>query len=110
MDEFEEENMTRLVTTKREAKQRREDEAALAMGYGVGGSTRGRGRRQNGLEAELEGVLGDRGSRGVWDNVSKNMGQREVLLDRGKRRAGMERAGGASKKARFEKDVRGKPG
>ncbi|WVQ82949.1 hypothetical protein IAT38_005085 [Cryptococcus sp. DSM 104549] len=69
IQEFEEENMTRLVTSKKEQKRRREDEAALAMGFGVGPSRGRRGR--NGLEAELEGVLGDRGDKGVWDGVKK---------------------------------------
>ncbi|ORY22971.1 hypothetical protein BCR39DRAFT_550295 [Naematelia encephala] len=84
MNEFEEENFTRLVTTKREAKRRREDEEALALGYGVGG--KGRARRQNGLEAELEGVLGERGS-GAWDGVSKSLGRQKSRPD-AKRRKG----------------------
>ncbi|TXT05049.1 hypothetical protein VHUM_03869 [Vanrija humicola] len=104
IQEFEEDNMTRLVTTKREAKRRRDDEEALALGFGVGG--RGRLRRQNGLEAELEGVLGERGSKGVWDGVSAKLGKRDALTDRGKRAAasGGERKSGP-KKARFEKDL-----
>lgn len=100
INEFEEENMTRLVTTKREAKRRREDEAALALGYGVGGTGRNRGNRQNGLEAELEGVLGERRG-GVWKGVSSKLGSREGLFERGKRPPGEKKA----KKARFEKDV-----
>jgi U3 small nucleolar ribonucleoprotein protein LCP5 len=112
MNEFEEENMTRLVTTKREAKRRREDEEALALGYGVGGSARGRARRQNGLEAELEGVLGARGSRGVWDNVSQSMGHRADLLERGKASQRERASGGGdasrAKKARFDKDIAGR--
>lgn len=98
MDEFEEENMTRLVTTKREAKRRRDDEEALALGYGVGG--KGRNRRQNGLEAELEGVLG--GSSNVWNGVSSKRGS---ALDRGASSSALNRPA-KSKKARFEKDVR----
>jgi U3 small nucleolar ribonucleoprotein protein LCP5 len=106
MDRFEEENMTRLVTTKREEKRRREDEAALAMGYGVGGTGRGKGRRQNGLEAELEGVLGDRRSKALWDGVRKDLGQRESMLERGKKR-GSAPTEVRAKKPRFEKDVKG---
>lgn len=101
MDQFEEDNMTRLVTTKREAKRRREDEEALALGYGVGGPARSRGRRQNGLEAELEGVLGDRGSKGVWDGVRG--AKRTGLLDRGK--SASSAATPKPKKAKFERDV-----
>lgn len=105
--DFEEDNMTRLVTTKREMKRRRDDEEALALGFGVGG--RGRSRRQNGLEAELEGVLGDRGSKGLWDGVNASLAkasQREDITDRARRatvNAGERGAG--PKKARFEKDM-----
>lgn len=101
MDDFEEENMTRLVTTKREAKRRREDEEALALGYGVGG--KGRSRRQNGLEAELEGVLG--GNSSVWDSVSS---KRASLLDRGSSGVAGASTRAPKKKARFEKAVRGR--
>lgn len=106
MNRFEEENMTRLVTTKREEKRRREDEAALALGYGVGGKGRNKGTRQNGLEAELEGVLGERRSKGLWEGVRKDLGAREGLLERGKKRSGTA-VPAKSKKARFEKDVQG---
>lgn len=106
MNRFEEENMTRLVTTKREEKRRREDEAALALGYGVGGSGRNKGTRQNGLEAELEGVLGERRSKGLWEGVRKDLGAREGMLDRGKKRSSAATPARA-KKARFEKDVQG---
>jgi U3 small nucleolar ribonucleoprotein protein LCP5 len=106
LDKFEEENLTRLVTTKREEKRRREDEAALSMGYGVGGTGRGKGRRQNGLEAELEGVLGDRRSKGLWEGVKKDLGQRESVLERGKKR-GSAPTEVRNKKARFDKDVKG---
>lgn len=101
--EFEEENMTRLVTSKREAKRRREDEEALALGFGVGGA---RNRRRNGLEAELEGVLGDGGS-SAWDGASSKFGTREGITKRAKTAGGKERNGKA-KKSRFEKDVKKK--
>lgn len=104
IEEFEEENMTRLVTSKREAKRRRDDEAALAMGFGVGPSRGRRGR--NGLEAELEGVLGDRRDKGVWDGVSGKFGQRGDALERGKKRvSGTGSTSGKAKKARFEKEL-----
>lgn len=88
MDDFEEENMMRLITSKREAKRRKEDEASLALGYGVGGSGRGRGRRQNGLDAELEGVLGERRSRNLWDSVGKQLGKRSSVVDKARTRGG----------------------
>ncbi|WVQ93934.1 hypothetical protein IAU59_001012 [Kwoniella sp. CBS 9459] len=102
INDFEEENMTRLVTSKRESKRRREDEAALAMGFGVGPSRGRRGR--NGLEAELEGVLGDRGSKGVWDGVS-SLGKRGDVLERGKKRISDD--GERRKKGKtFERDLK----
>ena len=104
INRFEEENMTRLVTTKREAKRRKEDEAGLALGYGVGGANRNRGRKQNGLEAELEGVLGDRGSRGLWEGVGSKLGKRDGVLERGDKMSGESRAP-PRKKARFARDV-----
>lgn len=101
--DWEEDNMTRLVTTKREAKRRREDEEALALGFGVGG--RGRARRQNGLEAELEGVLGERGSKGVWDSAGvQALGRREGITGRA-RRAAEDAGPRKAKKSRFEKDM-----
>ncbi|KAL7420307.1 hypothetical protein Q5752_005276 [Cryptotrichosporon argae] len=98
INEWEEDNMTRLVTSKREAKRRREDEEALAMGFGVGGA---RNRRRNGLEAELEGVLGERGRR-AWDGVQGDLG-REERGERGRKADKGAKAGG---KRRFEKDVK----
>ena len=106
MKEYEESNMTRLSTTKRDAKRRREDEEALAMGYGISDRPRGRRGKANGLEAELEGVLGTRGSRGVWDGV-KGLGARGDVLERG-RKAGVVEVGPVrKKKARFDKDLAG---
>jgi len=106
MNEFEEENMTRLVTSKREAKRRVEDEEALALGYGVGGPARGRGRRQNGLEAELEGVLGDRGGKSLWAGIGKGLGKREGLVERGQKRVAEGGGERKMKKQRFEGDVK----
>ncbi|KAI5450689.1 hypothetical protein NCC49_002700 [Naganishia albida] len=112
MNEFEEENMTRLVQTKRELKRREEDEAALNMGYGVGGPSRSRSRRQGGFEAELEGVLGDRGGKSLWDGVGKGLGRREGILERSRKRAGagdeMEASSGKRKRGKFEHAIRSK--
>ncbi|KAJ9125533.1 hypothetical protein QFC22_000494 [Naganishia vaughanmartiniae] len=112
MNEFEEENMTRLVMTKRELKKREEDEAALNMGYGVGGPSRSRSRRQGGFEAELEGVLGDRGGKSLWDGVGKGLGKRDGILERSRKRTttGDEMDGGSTKrkKGKFEHAVKNK--
>jgi len=55
MTEFEEDNMTRLVMKKKDAKRRRQDEADIALG-GVGGSM-GRRGRSGGLEDEFGDIL-----------------------------------------------------
>jgi U3 small nucleolar ribonucleoprotein protein LCP5 len=107
MTEFEEENMTRLVMRKRDLKRREEDETALMMGYGVGGEQRSRSRRQGGFEAELEGVLGDRNSKNMWDSVGKGLGKRDSMLERSRKRSGDDVGGsGGPKKRRFEKAVK----
>lgn len=112
MNEFEEDNMTRLVQTKRELKRREEDEAALNMGYGVGGPSRSRSRRQGGFEAELEGVLGDRGGKSLWDGVGKGLGRREGILERSRKRTGasdeMDGPSGKRKRGKFEHAIRSK--
>ncbi|KAJ9107815.1 hypothetical protein QFC19_002721 [Naganishia cerealis] len=112
MNEFEEENMTRLVMTKRELKRREEDEAALNMGYGVGGPSRSRSRRQGGFEAELEGVLGDRGGKSLWDGVGKGLGKRDGILERSRKRTsagdGMDDGSNKRKKGKFEHAMKNK--
>jgi U3 small nucleolar ribonucleoprotein protein LCP5 len=112
MNEFEEENMTRLVMTKRELKKREEDEAALNMGYGVGGPSRSRSRRQGGFEAEMEGVLGDRGGKSLWDGVGKGLGKRDGILERSRKRTstgdGMDGGFTKRKKGKFEHAVKSK--
>ncbi|KAK7689055.1 hypothetical protein QCA50_007746 [Cerrena zonata] len=55
MAEFEEENMTRLVMKKRDAKKRARDEADIALG-GIGGST-GRSGHGGGLNDEFGDIL-----------------------------------------------------
>ncbi|XP_006458444.1 hypothetical protein AGABI2DRAFT_190725 [Agaricus bisporus var. bisporus H97] len=58
VQEYEEENFTRLVMKKSEAKRRLRDEADLALGGDLGGSYNPRGRRQaGGLEDEFGDVL-----------------------------------------------------
>lgn len=95
--------MTRLVLGKKAQKQREADEEALALGYGVGGPPRSRGRRQNGLEAELEGVLGNRQSKSLWDGVKQSLESRGDLLERGGKKRKLET--GPVRKSKFDKDV-----
>ena len=110
ISDYEQANMTRLSTTKREAKRRREDEEALAMGHGISDRPKGRRGKVNGLEAELEGVLGSRGSKGVWAGVS-DLSQRGDVFERGKRakvlEMGTDSGQRMKKKTRFEKDLAG---
>jgi U3 small nucleolar ribonucleoprotein protein LCP5 len=112
MNEFEEDNMTRLVQTKRELKRREEDEAALNMGYGVGGPSRSRSRRQGGFEAEMEGVLGDRGGKSLWDGVGKGLGRRDGILERSRKRTSandeMDVSTTKRKRGKFDHAVRSK--
>ncbi|WWC85692.1 uncharacterized protein L201_000558 [Kwoniella dendrophila CBS 6074] len=111
--EFEESNMTRLVTSKKEQKRRRDDEASLSMGFGISSNNRNR-KGRNGLESELEGVLGERSSKGVWDNLGvTSLGQRGDSLQRGKKRlsdsGGAPGFGSGQKKIRnqkFERDMK----
>jgi U3 small nucleolar ribonucleoprotein protein LCP5 len=89
MNEFEEDNMTRLVMTKRDLKRREEDEAALNMGYGVGGPSRSRSRRQG-------------------------LGRRDGILERSRKRTGAGDGDGMDsgftkrKKGKFEHAIKSK--
>ncbi|MBW0540377.1 hypothetical protein O181_080092, partial [Austropuccinia psidii MF-1] len=58
MNEYEESNMMRLFSNKKEARRRREDEAAIALGMETS-SGRHQKRRLGALEGEFAGVLGD---------------------------------------------------
>ncbi|KZO92334.1 hypothetical protein CALVIDRAFT_504361 [Calocera viscosa TUFC12733] len=111
MRRFEEENMTRLVMNKREAKRRTQDEAGMALG--------GVGRRVGGLEDEFADVLrgiGEVGRPGRksdgYDELRKR-GQKEGVLERSRKRPAMEEMGaneaidgGKRKRTRFEKDLK----
>ena len=120
MTEFEEENMTRLMMTKKEAKRRKRDEEDVALG-GTGANlaagARGRGKRGVGLEDEFADVLRSVGS---GEGKRKRDGYQE-LRDRGRKKDALERAktrmrdgpgvdelaqerGPRTKKGRFEKD------
>lgn len=117
MTEFEEENMTRLVMTKKEAKRRRRDEEDVALG-GTGANlasgARGRGRRGVGLEDEFADVL--RGQNVGRGGKRKGDGYEELrersrkgdALARAKTRMrdgeSVDESGPKVKKGRFEKD------
>lgn len=114
MTEFEEENMTRLVMKKKEARRRNVDEADIALGgTGAASSRRGRG---GGFEDEFGDILRSvgRSSRGpVGDGY-------EELRQRGKKQSALVRARARSddvddigddgpkarKRSRFEQEVK----
>ncbi|EPS96848.1 hypothetical protein FOMPIDRAFT_1167114 [Fomitopsis schrenkii] len=114
MTEFEEENMTRLVMKKKEARRRKVDEADIALGgTGAASSRRGRG---GGFEDEFSDILRSVGRSGrgpVGDGY-------EELRQRGKKQSALVRARArtddvddmgddgpkARKRSRFEKEVK----
>ena len=88
MNQFEEENMTRLVMTKKEARRRARDEEDIALG-GTGASN---GRRRGGLADEFGDVLRaiDRGGRpgGLSDGYDalRLQGRKPDVLSRSRAR------------------------
>jgi U3 small nucleolar ribonucleoprotein protein LCP5 len=112
MEEFEEENMTRLVLKKKDERRRKKDEEDIALG-GAGGIT-GK-RRGGGLEDEFADVLkeGRRGRALTGDGYEelRMKGRKEGALARSRVRA-REDAGDIPegqkqrKKGRFERDVK----
>ena len=112
MDEFEEENMTRLVLKKKDERRRRKDEEDIALG-GAGGIT-GK-RRGGGLEDEFADILreGRRGRALAGDGYEelRMKGRSEGALARSRVRlredSGDDPFEGQrqKKKGRFERDV-----
>ncbi|KAI0253776.1 hypothetical protein BJV78DRAFT_1122391 [Lactifluus subvellereus] len=112
MEEFEEENMTRLVLKKKDERRRKKDEEDIALG-GVGGIT-GK-RRGGGLEDEFVDVLREerRGRALAGDGYEelRMKGRKEGALARSRARA-QEDSGDIMegrrprKKGRFERDIK----
>ncbi|EJU05854.1 hypothetical protein DACRYDRAFT_75263 [Dacryopinax primogenitus] len=113
MERFEEENMTRLVMTKKESRRRAQDEANLALG-GVGA-----GRRAGGLEEEFADVLrgigevGRPGARSDGYDELRQRGRKEDVLQRSRKRpvveddhAGQHLEDGKRKRTRFESELK----
>ena len=111
MTEFEEENMTRLVMKKRDAKKRTRDEEDIALG---GGGTSGRGRG-GGLDDEFGDILRSvgrsrQGALGDGYEELRQKGKKSSVLVRSRERV-HEDAGGDDgprqrKKGRFDKAVK----
>jgi U3 small nucleolar ribonucleoprotein protein LCP5 len=112
MDEFEEENMTRLVLKKKDERRRKKDEEDIALG-GAGGIV-GK-RRGGGLEDEFADVLKEehRGKAPGGDGYEelRAQGRKDGALARSsvrEREDGDDMIEGQRqrKKGRFERDVR----
>lgn len=113
LQEYEEENMTRLVHNKKEANRRARDEADIALG---GGGVL-KGRRVGGLEGEFDDVLravnsnpSKSGNRsGVYDELNK-LSKKSHAFDRAKqkRKSGdtpSTIASTSKKRGRFDRSV-----
>ncbi|KAI0345195.1 hypothetical protein BDW22DRAFT_1011331 [Trametopsis cervina] len=119
MTEFEEENFTRLVMKKKDARRRKADEADLALG---GTGMTGRSGRGAGLEDEFGDILRDVGRKGtsgrggvVGDGYEelRMKGKKGSVLERSRVRprddgldAGAEEGPRERKRSRFEKEVK----
>ncbi|EGG03866.1 uncharacterized protein MELLADRAFT_108943 [Melampsora larici-populina 98AG31] len=104
MDDYEESNMIRLVTSKKESKKRRADEAAIALGgQGVTWAAgKGVGRR-GGLESEFADVLGSIGRKGNYSSAKRSSNSRVSSSGGGDPLA---RLGKKRQKGSFEKAVK----
>lgn len=92
VQEFEEDNFTRIVQKKSEAKRRQRDEEDLAMGGDLGGAgSRGGRRRAGGLEDEFGEVLRSVSRVTARDGRGQGDGYEE-LRQRGKKRDVLERS------------------
>ncbi|OAV98933.1 hypothetical protein PTTG_03968 [Puccinia triticina 1-1 BBBD Race 1] len=59
MKEYEEANMTRLFSTKKDARRRKNDEAAVALGIETSAASKNQKRKLGALEGEFDGVLNE---------------------------------------------------
>lgn len=113
MTEFEEENFTRLVMKKKDARRREQDEADLALG---GTGTTGRHGRGAGLEDEFSDILRSvgRSRTGVVGDGYEELrqkGKKGSVLERSRVRSRdvedvAEEAPRQRKRSRFEKEVK----
>jgi len=113
VQEYEEENFTRLVMKKSDAKRRARDEEDLALGGDLGGGSQRRSRA-GGLEDEFGDVLRSvsRASRGDRYEELRKRGKKLGLLERSRNKRGhLETDDGAeplrvTKRTRFEQETR----
>jgi U3 small nucleolar ribonucleoprotein protein LCP5 len=109
--EFEEENFTRLVMRKKDARRRAREEQQLALGGDVGAIGSGRSR-VGGLEGEFVGLWNSETRRESGDGYEelRKRGKKEAVLERSRVRSrddvefeGVE-SGNKRKRGRFEKE------
>lgn len=125
LNEFEENNFSRIIMKKSDAKRRARDEEDLALGGSLGGAAKGR-RRAGGLEDEFGDVLrsverasygGPGGGKGDGYDELRNRGKRGDLLERSRRDGPRKRdnpfgqvddsqPSGRAKRSRFELETK----
>jgi U3 small nucleolar ribonucleoprotein protein LCP5 len=129
LNQFEEENFTRVMMKKSDARRRLQDEEDLALGGDLGAGTgKGKGRRARagGLDDEFGdvlksigrgsgGVVGGRGAGDGYDELRRK-GKKADVLERSRRSDGMRKRGGdgeedeglgrSKKRTRFELDAK----
>ncbi|KAG5646690.1 hypothetical protein DXG03_002680 [Asterophora parasitica] len=123
LNEFEEENFSRVMMKKSDAKRRARDEEDLALGGSLGGGGGKHRRRAGGLEDEFGDVLksvervSHRGSGGMGDGYDelRQRSKKADLLQRSRQESvrkrdspgdGEEPAGRSRKRSRFELDAK----
>jgi U3 small nucleolar ribonucleoprotein protein LCP5 len=118
LQDYEEENFTRLVMKKSDAKRRAQDEEDLALGGDLGGGS-GRRNRAGGLEDEFGDILrsvsrvsGGRGQGDGYDELRKK-GKKLAVLDRSRQKRDVAQVDGDNeaprlkKRSRFELETKG---
>ncbi|RDB21254.1 Neuroguidin [Hypsizygus marmoreus] len=126
LSEFEEENFSRIIMKKSDAKRRARDEEDLALGGSLGGGSGTGRRRAGGLEDEFGDVLksvsrvgtGVSGGKGDGYDELRNRGKRGDVLERSRKERVRTRQdafgdgeenqirGQASKRSRFELETK----
>lgn len=106
MDQYEESNMTRLVTSKKESRKRRADEAAIALGgQGVTWANGAGVGRRGGLESEFADVLGSIGRKGDYSSLGAGGRKGRGGSGEGSGKDPLARSGSKRRKGAFDKAV-----
>lgn len=111
LQDYEEENFTRLVMKKTDAKRRARDEEDLALGGDLGGGS-GRRSRAGGLEDEFGDILhsvgrvGRGGSQGDGYDELRKRGKKLAVLDRSRQKRDIAQIDGDGEVPRLKKRSR----